>query len=158
MIFSIVAAKLPTFQIWCLVGDSNWQDDTRIIRHRKLLKRLQSRGTGIRHSTHALEAMVEREGKLKFFSAIHLSELSISSAVNTLTLEPCSYVVAVPESFDIGDALAVGWEASDVLDLNLINKLVSGNGLLFKLVGTFDDPETGFVGFGAPVTVRKLVE
>lgn len=40
-IFSIIVKKIPVFKLWCVVGDSVWQSDTRIIRHKKLFKRLK---------------------------------------------------------------------------------------------------------------------
>ncbi len=158
IIFKLILAKMPNLKLWYLVGDSAWQNDTRIIRHKKLFKRLKARGGGVTHSTESIENVLEREGKLKFFAAACFSELSIDSVVKTIAEEPCSYIVAVPDSFDIDSVLSNGWEMSDYIDRNILSDVVQNNGLLFKVAGSFDDKESGFVGFGRPGVITKLVQ
>jgi hypothetical protein len=157
MIFKLIHTKMPNLKLWYLVGDSAWQNDTRIIRHKKLFRRLDARGGGIEHSTESIENLLEYEGKLKFFSAACISELSINSVVKTITEESCSYIVAVPDSFDIRSILSNGWESTEYVDRHILNNVVEGRGLLFKIVGAFDDQESGFVGFGMPELVTELV-
>lgn len=158
IIFKLILVKMPNLKLWYLVGDSAWQNDTRIIRHKKLFRRLKARGVGVTHSTETIENVLEYEGKLKFFSAACFSELSIDSVVKTIAEEPCSYIVAVPDTFDIKSALSNGWEMSDYVDRNILNNVVESSGLLFKVVGAFDDQESGFVGFGMPELVTKLAQ
>lgn len=138
------------------MGDSAWQSDTRIIRHKKLFKRLKARGVEVTHTTKSIEHMKENDGKLKFFAATCFSELSIDSIVKAIAEEPCSYIVAVPDSFDIDSALCNGWDTSDYVDHNILNNVVQSGGLLFKVVGAFDDQESGFVGYGMPELVTQL--
>lgn len=157
-IFSLLLMKMPNLKLWYFVGDSAWQSDTRIIRHKKLLKRLKARGVEVTHSTKAIEHMKESGGKLKFFAAICFSELSLDSIIKAIAKEPCSYIVAVPDSFDIDSTLCNGWDTSDHVDRNILNNVVLGGGLLFKVVGTFDDQESGFVGFGIPELVTQLMQ
>ncbi|HIF9205248.1 TPA: hypothetical protein ACX6QK_002597 [Photobacterium damselae] len=156
MIFKLIHAKMPHLSLWYLVGDSAWQNDTRIIRHKKLFKRLNVRGGGIEHSTKSIENMLENEGKLKFFAAACISESSINSVIKTIAKEPCSYIVAIPDSFDINSVLNNGWESSNYIDRNILNNVIESRGLLFKIVGAFDDQESGFVGFGMPELITEL--
>jgi hypothetical protein len=155
-IFSLILEKLPDLRLWCIVGDSAWQTDTRIIRHKKLFKRLKARGVEITHANSFIEEIVERDGKLKFFGAAQLSELSIESIVSLMAEESCSYLLAVPEEFGIQAITTRGWDACGTIDSSLLCSVVENNGLILKMIGTFDDPETGFVGLGMPDLVRKL--
>ncbi len=158
IIFSLILAKMPNLKLWYFVGDSAWQSDSRIIRHKKLFKRLKARGIEVTHTTKSIEHMKESDGKLKFFAATCFSELSIDSIVKAIAEEPCSYIVAVPDSFDIDSALCNGWDASDYIDRNILDNVVQSGGLLFKVIGAFDDKESGFVGFGKPEMVTQLVQ
>lgn len=156
-IFSLIVKKMPRFKLWCVVGDSVWQSDTRIIRHKKLFKRLKERGVEISHAAHFLEEIVESDRKLKLFGAAQLSELSIESVVSLMEEESCSYLIAVPEEFEIHALICRGWNTSELIDTRLLREIVESNGLVLKIVGAFDDPESGFVGIGKPELVKWLV-
>ena len=86
-----------------------------------------------------------------------LSELSIESAVKMIAEEPCSYLVALDADSDIGAAIHSGWETSDFIDEGLLSYVAKNNGLIFKAVGEFDDPESGFVVLGELELIKKLV-
>jgi hypothetical protein len=143
--------------LWCVVGDSVWQSDTRIIRHKKLFKRLKERGVEISHAAHFLEELVESDRKLKLFCAAQLSELSIESVVSLMEEESCSYLIAVPEEFEVHALICRGWNTSELIDTRLLREIVESNGLVLKMVGAFDDPESGVVGIGKPEMVKVLV-
>lgn len=104
------------------------------------------------------EEMLERDNKLKFFGAILLSELSIESVVKTLNEESCSYIVALPESANIKEALCLGWDIHGGFDKELLRYVINNKGIIFKVVGEFDDPENGFVGLGVPELLKNLVQ
>lgn len=157
VLFNLIMMQIPKFKLWYLVGDSAWQDDTRIIRHKKLFKRLKSRGVEVTHATEFVEHMREHQGKLKFFGAARLSELSIESVIKMIAEQPSSYLVAMAEDSEIESAVHAGWNASDFIDKGLLSYVAENNGLIFKVVGEFDDLESGFVGFGTPEIVKKLV-
>lgn len=157
-IFILIVKKMPKFKLWCIVGDSVWQSDTRIIRHKKLFKRLKDRGVEISHANHFFEEIVELDGRLKLFGAAQLSELSIESVVSLMEEESCSYLIAVPEEFEVHALICRGWNASESIDTRFLCKIVENNGLVLKMVGAFDDPESGFVGMGRPNLVKRLVQ
>ncbi len=46
---------------------------------------------------------------------------------------------------------------SELIDTRLLREIVESNGLVLKMVGAFDDPESGFVGIGKPEMVKVLV-
>lgn len=157
-IFNLILEKFPSLRLWCVVGDSAWQSDTKIIRHKKLFKRLKARGVEIAHADNFAEEMVEVDGKLKFFGAAQLSELAIKSVVRLMTEESCSYIVAVPTEYEINALISKGWDCSEVIDSDLLGRIVENKGLVFKVIGIFDDPESGYVGLGSPSMVRKLAQ
>ncbi|MBY7903823.1 hypothetical protein KW530_21600 [Vibrio fluvialis] len=158
LIFNLIVEKLPGLRLWCVVGDSAWQSDTRIIRHRKLFKRLKARGVEISHANNFVEELIECDGKLKFFGAAQLSELAIESVVNLMAEESCSYLIAVPDEFGIHALISRGWSSSGPIDTRLLCNIVENNGLVLKVVGAFDDPESGFVGMGKPEQVKTLAQ
>lgn len=157
-IFNLIMVRMPTFKLWYLVGDSIWQNDTRIIRHNKLFKRLKSGGVEVTNASEFLECMQEHHGKLKFFGATLLSELSIESVVKMIAEAPCSYLVAMSANSDVSAAIHSGWETSDFIDKGLLSYVAENKGLIFKAVGEFYDPESGFVGLGRAELVKKLVQ
>lgn len=157
VIFSLIIEKLPDLRLWCVVGDSAWQTDTRVIRHKKLFKRLKARGVDIAYANNFIEEIIESDGKLKFFGAAQLSELAIESVVTLMAEESCSYIIAVPEKFEIHTLISRGLDVNEAIDRNFLCDVVENNGLVLKLIGTFDDPESGFVGMGVPDLVKKLV-
>jgi len=92
--------------------------------------------------------MLEKMGKIRFFGAKVISELSIKSVIKVLSKERCSYLLALPEGTDIKKALISGWDVLDGFDKNLLQYVIDNKALLFKIVGEFDDVENGFVGLG----------
>lgn len=157
LIFSLIINKVPRLKLWCFIGDSTWQDDTRIIRYKRLWKGLLSRNIEITHSNNSYEELLEKDKKIRFFGAKSLSELSLESTVKALAAEPCSYLVALPEQADIKTALNLGWEVFDGFDKSLLEYVMANEGLMFKLIGQFDDIESGFVGVGSPDLIKSLI-
>ncbi len=157
-VFSLILEKMPNLMLWCVVGDSAWQPDTKIMRYKKLFKRLKARGAEFNHSSLLIEDKVELNGKLKFFGAAQLSWLSIESAVNVMAEETCSYIIVIPEKLGIKELISKGWNDCEVIDLDLLGKVVENNGLLLKAIGHFDDPEAGFLGLGSPDLMKELAQ
>lgn len=60
------------------------------------------------------------------------------------------------DSFDIESIFSNDWESSEYVDRYILNSVIEGRGLIFKIVGAFDDQESGFVGFGMPELVTEL--
>lgn len=156
IISNIISLKTSDLQLWLLVGDSGWQNDTRIIRYKKLLKRLKSRIAEIEFPVGTPEKLLEHEGKIKFFAAVSFNQFSIDSIVKVLEEEKCSYIVAIPDNVEVNSLLVNGWHINNGIDLNILKSVVEKNGLLFKLIGEFDDQQTGFVGFGTPWLIQKI--
>ena len=155
-VYSLIGKKLTGYKLWLLVGNSAWQPDTRIVRHHKLWGGLRARGIEVSHISNLQEAMLESGGKLKFFGAAQLSELSVVSVVKALSEERCTYLVALPSSFDPQNILEIGWSGEFAEDFNLIAYLLKSGAVLIKQLGEFDDKERGMVAIGQPEIVKLL--
>ena len=155
-VFHLIEKNTHSLKLWSIVGDSVWQSDTRIIRHKKLFKRLKSRGAEIDHASMVIEDCLENNGLIRFFGAVEISEASIESVIKVMNEETCSFLIAVPESFDVRPVISCGWNARDEIDPNLLAMIVRNQGLIIKSIGAFDDPEAGFVAFGSPSRIKEL--
>lgn len=153
----LIWKKLPDYKVWLFVGNSAWQPDTRIVRYRKLWGALAARGIKISHTNNTQEVMRETEGKLKFFGAAQLSELSIESAVKALLEEYCTYLIVLPSAVGPESILNIGWSGNITDDSEVIANLIKSGGLLIKRFGEFDDEERGVVAIGQPELVRNLM-
>ena len=156
-VYSLIEKKLPDYEIWLLIGDSLWQRDTRIVRYYKLWGGLKARGIEILHASHAQVVMLEAEGKLKFFGATQLSELSAGSAVKVLLEEHCTYLVALPRHLEPQDILGIGWSGRFAEDSSVIAYISKSGGLLLKRIGEFDDEDIGLAAIGQPELVKALL-
>jgi len=157
-IFSLISSKSKNLNIWCILGDSFWQPDDRIIRYKKFFKRYKRIGVDLLHASNFIEQEVELEGKLKYFGAAKLSKQSIPSTVNSMIRAPYSYIIAVPQEFDIHALLSMGWDNRDLFDRGVLIKVVENNGLVLRAFGFFDDPESGYTGLAKPYLIKTLVQ
>lgn len=156
-VYGMIGKKIPGYRMWLLVGNSAWQPDTRIVRYRKLWGALAARGIEISHASGMQEVMCESQGKLKFFGAAQLSELSVGSVAKVLLEERCTYVVVLPSSIGPEDILSIGWSGELAEDSEVIASLIKCDGLLIKRFGEFDDEERGLVSVGQPELIKLLV-
>jgi len=155
-IYKDVTEQLSSLELWCLVGDSSWQTNTRVIRHRKLLRRLKDRGVEVTHAKGALEVEIENDGKVRYFCAIQFSEMSIRSVNHLMFEEPCSYIVAIRKSYDINLLISRGWQSPQPVDVDLMVEVVKNDGLLCKRIGEFDDVDVGFVVFAGQDVLSQI--
>ncbi len=77
--------------------------------------------------------------------------------IELIVKERCSYIILVPENFEIKTILSLGWSGSLTEDLNVFHEVYKAGGLLFKGMGEFDDPEWGFLSIGLPETIKKIL-
>lgn len=153
-----IKSALPEYTTWILVGNSAWQPDNRVVRHHKLWGALKAQNVEVPPPGRLAEEVVEAEGKLKFFGAALVSDLSIGLAARLLLNERCTYLAAVPDSFEVQQLLPVGWTGQLEQDLVLLDHLSACGGLLFKRMGEFDDLEKGVVAIGSSALIDRLLD
>ena len=156
-IAKIIKRSLPAYEIWLLVGSSALQSDTRIIRYRGLWGALKLQGVEMPKATDLKDITVEADGKLKFYGALRLSELPARIVVDTISAGYRCYIVALPSDTGADIALSMPWSGIASEDLDFYCLICEEKGLLFKMVGEFDDPERGVVSIGSPILVQELL-
>lgn len=147
---------MSSYGLWLLLGDTRWQNDTRIIRYRKKFNSLKAQGIDFEALQDRQEFMVEQSGKLKFFGAVRLEEDALVLVPKTMQPGSCTYLLALP---DIAPDLSKssGWSGQLGKDSNLIQSNVINGGVIFQRVGYFDDPEIGLVALGKPEVMARLI-
>lgn len=155
----LMAETLSDYRVWFLIGHSAWQDNSRIMKYRKLWGALRRRGVNIPESEQAVEELVEHEGRIKYFGAIPFFHVPIDVIVDAMQEEGASCIVAIPAkvNFDISGVLREGWSPSYPLDKSLMLKIANIGGVIFKHVGEFDDADSGFIAIARPSVIKRLV-
>ncbi|SAL63987.1 hypothetical protein AWB74_03414 [Caballeronia arvi] len=154
-VFLTICERMSGYHVWLLLGDTCWQDDTRIIRYRKMFNALKAQGLDFAALQDRREFMIEQYGKLKFFGAVRLEEDALPLVPKTMQPGSCTYLLALP---DIVPELSEfsGWSGRLNEDSKLIQSNVKNDGIIFQRTGYFDDPEVGLVALGKPNVVARL--
>ncbi|SAK98735.1 hypothetical protein AWB82_07236 [Caballeronia glebae] len=155
-VYRSLQQRMEGYHLWLLLGDTRWQDDTRIIRYRKIFNSLKVQGLDFERFPDRQEFMVEQCGKLKFFGAVLLGEDALVSVPETMQPGSCTYLLALPNiAPDLSESS--GWSGRLNTDFELIQSNVKNDGIIFQRVGYFDDPEVGLVALGKPDVVARLI-
>lgn len=157
VIRSLVTDRLPDYKMWLLVGNSTWQPDNRIVRHRRLWSALVARSVEVSQVPDKLEVTHESINGIKFFGALPVATLSVDAVVNVMLSERSTYLIALPAHIIPVNMLEVGWSGEVADDLLLFSQLFEAKGLLIKRSGEFDDVEKGVVVVGLPEIVMRLL-
>lgn len=156
-VLTCVSEQLTDYDFWLLVGNSAWQPDTRVVRYRKLFNALSVRGINFEAVKERFEAMIERDGKLKFFGAVRLDGSMVPTASLTMKAGACTYIAALPRDRKRQFPLETGWSGNWNEDSCMVATIVGEGGILFRRVGYFDDPETGLVALMSPTVAERIV-
>ena len=152
-----VVENMPGYAAWLLLGNSAWQPGSRIVKYLGLWGGFKSRGIEVPQGSHSIVHTMERDGKLKFFGGIRLSDLSDGTILQAFLAERCSYVAIVPIDLDMEEALLIGWSGKISEDLMLFEYVAEGNGLLMAKIGEFDDLDRGVVAVGKRQVLDDLL-
>jgi hypothetical protein len=154
-VYRSIYERMSGYHLWLLLGNTRWQDDSRITRYRKLFNSLKAQGLDFEAVENRREFMVEQGGKLKFFGAVRLEEKALVLVPKAMQPGSCTYLLALP---DIVPELSEssGWSGRLNKDIELIQPNVRKNGIVFQRVGYFDDPEVGLVALGKPNVMARL--
>ena len=152
-----VVENMPGYAAWLLLGNSAWQPGTRIVKYLGLWGGFKSRGIEVPQGSHSIVHTMERDGKLKFFGGIRLSDLLDGTILEAFLAERCSYVAIVPIDLDMEEALLIGWSGKISEDLMLFEYVAEGNGLLMAKIGEFDDLDRGVVAVGKRQVLDDLL-
>jgi hypothetical protein len=155
-VYRSICERMDNYHVWLLLGDTRWQDDTRIIRFRKMFSSLKAQGLEFKAFQDRRELMIEKFGKLKFFGAVRLEEEELALVPKIMQPGSCTYLLALPDILPDLPEFS-GWSGRMNEDSELIQSNVKNDGIIFQRVGYFDDPEVGLVALGKPNVLARLV-
>lgn len=159
-IFKLLRAKFrenfDAYDFWLLMGDSVWQSDTKLARHKGLFGKLKLGGEDFGSNAECCEAVIEQDGKIKLFGAIKMEE-EVDDISKFMRPGSCTYIAARDRNSDWKFPIYAGWSGEWRQDIDVISKIVGNGGVILRRTGFFDDPEIGLQALGSQEILRRIV-
>ena len=146
------------FNLYLVLGDDCFNDDTRISQYYKLWKLLKKQHLEVRNANYSDEIMITKNDKVKFFGGIQvLGRESVSDIVSILLAKQTAHLLLLPEGLKVTTFLQSGFSKTIAENSEYIENVVGSGGIVLFREGYFDDRNTGFVGFGGfPLITKDL--
>ena len=146
------------FNLYLVLGDDCFNDDTRISQYYKLWKLLKKQHLEVRNANYSDEIMITKNDKVKFFGGIQvLGRESVSDIVSILLAKQTAHLLLLPEELKVTTFLQSGFSKIIAENSEYIENVVGSGGIVLFREGYFDDRNTGFVGFGGfPLITKDL--
>lgn len=144
------------FNLYLVLGDDCFNDNTRIIQYYKLWKLLKKQQLEVRNAIYSEEIMLTKNDKVKFFGGIQiLDRESVSDIVSILLAKLTAHLLLLPEGLKVTIFLQSGFSKIIAENSEYIENVVSSGGIVLFREGYFDDRNTGFIGFGELSLITK---
>ena len=144
------------FNLYLVLGDDCFNDNTRIIQYYKLWKLLKKQDLEVRNANYSDEIMIKKNNKVKFFGGIQvLGRESVSDIVSILLAKQTAHLLLLPEELKVTIFLQSGFSKIIAENSEYIENVVGSGGIVLFREGYFDDRNTGFVGFGRLSLITK---
>lgn len=144
------------FNIYLVLGDDCFNDNTRISQYYKLWKLLKKQHLEVRNAIYSQEIMITKNDKVKFFGGIQvLGRESVSDIVSILLAKQTAHLLLLPEGLKVTTFLQSGFSKTIAENSEYIENVVGSGGIVLFREGYFDDRNTGFVGFGGLSLITK---
>ena len=146
------------FNLYLVLGDDCFNDNTRIIQYYKLWKLLKKQDLEVRNANYSDEIMIKKNNKVKFFGGIQvLGRESVTDIVSILLAKQTAHLLLLPEELKVTIFLQSGFSKIIAENSEYIENVVGSGGIVLFREGYFDDRNTGFVGFGGfPLITKDL--
>ena len=146
------------FNLYFVLGDDRFNDNTRIIQYYKLWKLLKKQDLEVRNANYSDEIMIKKNNKVKFFGGIQvLGRESVSDIVSILLAKQTAHLLLLPEELKVTTFLQSGFSKIIAENSEYIENVVGSGGIVLFREGYFDDRNTGFIGFGGfPLITKDL--
>jgi hypothetical protein len=158
-VFKLLRAKFlehfGAYDFWLLIGDSVWQSDTRLARHKGLFGKLKLGGADLDLDSEHYESMIEQDGRIKFFGAIKI-EQNFDDLLKFTQPGSCTYIGARDRNSNWQFPISAGWSGEWRQDSDVIAHIVGNGGVLLRRTGFFDDPEIGLQALGPAEILRTI--
>ena len=144
------------FNLYLVLGDDRFNDNTRIIQYYKLWKLLKKQDLEVRNANYSDEIMIKKNNKVKFFGGIQvLGRESVSDIVSILLAKQTAHLLLLPEELKVTTFLQSGFSKKIAENSEYIENVVGSGGIVLFREGYFDDRNTGFIGFGGLSLITK---
>ena len=144
------------FNLYLVLGDDCFNDNSRIIQYYKLWKLLKKQHLEVRNAIYSEEIMIKKNNKVKFFGGIQISDReSVSDIVSILLAKQTAHLLLLPEGLKVTTFLQSGFSKIIAENSEYIENVVSSGGIILFREGYFDDRNTGFIGFGGLSLITK---
>lgn len=144
------------FNLYLVLGDDCFNDNTRIIQYYKLWKLLKKQQLEVRNAIYSEEIMLTKNDKVKFFGGIQILDRgSVSDIVSILLAKLTAHLLLLPEGLKVTTFLQSGFSKTITENSEYIENVVSSGGIVLFREGYFDDRNTGFIGFGGLSLITK---
>ena len=144
------------FNLYLVLGDDCFNDNSRIIQYYKLWKLLKKQHLEVRNAICSDEIMIKKNNKVKFFGGIQiLDRESVSDIVSILLAKLTAHLLLLPEGLKVTTFLQSGFSKIIAENSEYIENVVSSGGIVLFREGYFDDRNTGFIGFGGLSLITK---
>lgn len=144
------------FNLYLVLGDDRFNDNTRIIQYYKLWKLLKKQDLEVRNANYSDEIMIKKNNKVKFFGGIQvLGRESVSDIVSILLAKRTAHLLLLPEELKVTTFLQSGFSKIIAENSEYIENVVGSGGIVLFREGYFDDRNTGFIGFGGLSLITK---
>lgn len=146
------------FNLYLVLGDDCFNDNTRISQYYKLWKLLKKQHLEVRNSIYSDEIMITKNDKVKFFGGIQvLGRESVSDIVSILLAKQTAHLLLLPEGLKVTTFLQSGFSKIIAENSEYIENVVSSGGIVLFREGYFDDRNSGFIGFGGLSLINKAL-
>ena len=144
------------FNLYLVLGDDCFNDNTRISQYYKLWKLLKKQHLEVRNAIYSQEIMITKNDKVKFFGGIQvLGRESVSDIVSILLAKQTAHLLLLPEELKVTTFLQSGFSKIIAENSEYIENVVGSGGIVLFREGYFDDRNTGFIGFGGLSLITK---
>ena len=144
------------FNLYLVLGDDRFNDNTRIIQYYKFWKLLKKQDLEVRNANYSDEIMIKKNNKVKFFGGIQvLGRESVSDIVSILLAKQTAHLLLLPEELKVTTFLQSGFSKIIAENSEYIENVVGSGGIVLFREGYFDDRNTGFIGFGGLSLITK---
>ena len=144
------------FNLYLVLGDDCFNDNTRIIQYYKLWKLLKKQDLEVRNANYSDEIMIKKNNKVKFFGGIQvLGRESVTDIVSILLAKQTAHLLLLPEELKVTTFLQSGFSKIIAENSEYIENVVGNGGIVLFREGYFDDRNTGFIGFGGLSLITK---
>ena len=146
------------FNLYLVLGDDCFNDNTKIIQYYKLWKLLKKQHLEVRNAIYSEEIMITKNNKVKFFGGIQISDReSVSDIVSILLVKLTAHLLLLPEGLKVTTFLQSGFSKIIAENSEYIENVVGSGGIVLFREGYFDDRNTGFIVFGGfPLIIKDL--